>query len=249
MPTGSKKPSVFRKPKERLRLEWYRLKTRLRDVLRLVTKPSRLDRRITSLCCSPVELTTNFPLKAVGPTQCYSNGRRSYMKPWNCTARCILRLRSTCNHVGLIGIQKRSILIPNCACRGDSHKLSRICAEGLLSSFRSRIASRPRNQRLRWTLHKHNHRARIVVNRALRLQVNNSAVRQVVIRLDTRQSLAKVKAGSNGQFDTIVAGTGEEKDVREYLVLQKRMLRDVEGKWVIWGTADETDVKDVLEGS
>ena len=70
-----------------------------------------------------------------------------------------------------------------------------------------------------------------------------------MIRLDTRQSLAKVKASSNGQSDTIVAGTGEEKDVREYLVLQKRMLRDVEGKWVIWGTADETDVKDVLEGS
>lgn len=70
-----------------------------------------------------------------------------------------------------------------------------------------------------------------------------------MIRLATRQSLAKLKANSNGQFDTIIAGTGEEKDVREYLVLQKRMLRGVEGHWVIWGTADETDVNDILEGS
>ena len=141
------------------------------------------------------------------------------------------------------------MLIPSCACRGDSNKLSKICTEGLLSSFRSRIASRPRNQRLRWTLHKHNYRPRIVLNRASRLEVKNSAVRQVVIRLATRQSLAKLKANSNGQFDTIIAGTGEEKDVREYLVLQKRMLRGVEGHWVIWGTADETDVNDILEGS
>lgn len=140
------------------------------------------------------------------------------------------------------------MLILHCACRGDSNKLSKVCTEGLLSSFRSRLASRPRNQRLRWTLHKHNRRPRIVVNRALPFQVKNSALRQVVIRLDTRQSLAKVKAGLNGQPDTIVAGTGEERDVREYLVLQKRMLREVEGDWVIWGTADETDVKDILEG-
>ena len=64
--------------------------------------------------------------------------------------------------------------------------------------------------------------------------------------MDTRQSLAKLKGDLNGKPDTIVEGTGEEKDIREYLVLQKRVLKGQETDWVIWGTTDETDVKNIV---
>lgn len=33
MPTGAKKPSILRKPKERLGLEWHRIKVRFRDII------------------------------------------------------------------------------------------------------------------------------------------------------------------------------------------------------------------------
>lgn len=65
--------------------------------------------------------------------------------------------------------------------------------------------------------------------------------------MNSRQSLAKLKAGLGGIPDTIIPGTGEEKDVREYLVLQKRILREQEGEWMVWGTTGETDVEDILE--
>ena len=78
--------------------------------------------------------------------------------------------------------------------------------------------------------------------------MNHSALRQVVLRMDTRQSLAKLRAGLDGSSDTVIAGTGEQKDVKEYLVLQKRILQAQEGEWVIWGTTDETDIKDIIQG-
>ncbi|KAL8792610.1 MAG: hypothetical protein Q9195_004833 [Heterodermia aff. obscurata] len=43
MPTGMKRPSFFGKPKERLRLEWYRLRARVFDFMRWVTKPIFVD--------------------------------------------------------------------------------------------------------------------------------------------------------------------------------------------------------------
>ena len=66
--------------------------------------------------------------------------------------------------------------------------------------------------------------------------------------MDTRQSLARLKAGLDGSSDSIIPGTGEQKNVKEYLVLQKRILQAQEGEWIIWGTTDETDVKDIIKG-
>ena len=48
MPTGRNKPSFFRMPKERLNLEWYRIKSRAKDLVRYTgrlffTGDSRLD--------------------------------------------------------------------------------------------------------------------------------------------------------------------------------------------------------------
>ena len=69
----------------------------------------------------------------------------------------------------------------------------------------------------------------------------------MVLRMQSRQSLAKIKIGVNGRPDVTLPGTGEEKDVKEYLVLQRRLLKDQEGPWKIWGTTDETDVTDIFE--
>ena len=68
--------------------------------------------------------------------------------------------------------------------------------------------------------------------------------------MHTKQSLARFKIGVNGKPDVLVPGTGEAKDVREYLVIQKRLLKGSnEGPWKIWGTTDETDIQDIIQGN
>ena len=38
-------------------------------------------------------------------------------------------------------------------------------------------------------------------------------------------------------------GTGTEKEIREYLVIQKMLIKGVEGPWKVWGTTDETNLE------
>ena len=54
-----------------------------------------------------------------------------------------------------------------------------------------------------------------------------------------------VSRGS-GRPDAPIKGTGEEKDVSEYLVLQRRIWKEVEEPWMVWGTTEETDPDVVL---
>ncbi|KAL9042391.1 MAG: hypothetical protein Q9180_000639 [Flavoplaca navasiana] len=129
---------------------------------------------------------------------------------------------------------------------GDITTLSTICTEGLLASFKSRIASRPRNERLRWTLHKFLRGPKFVSHRVAILPYKGSAIRQVVVRMRTRQSLTRMVSRGPGRPDAPIQGTGEEKAVTEYLVLQRRMWKSVEEPWMIWGTTEETDPDSVL---
>lgn len=69
--------------------------------------------------------------------------------------------------------------------------------------------------------------------------MEKSAIYQVVIKLRSMQSLEKIPA--NGSL----SGTTEEREVVEYLVLQKIMLNGREEKFKIWGTVEESK-EDVL---
>lgn len=73
-------------------------------------------------------------------------------------------------------------------------------------------------------------------------------MRQVVVRLQSRQSLARIIRSTKGQEDLVKKGTGEVKDVTEYLVIQRRMLKGKEEPWMVWGTTNESDVTDVAAG-
>lgn len=73
------------------------------------------------------------------------------------------------------------------------------------------------------------------------LPYRGAALRQVVVRMRSRQSLARMVSNGKNKSGTLVQGTGEEIDVSEYLVLQRRMLRNEEGPWLIWGTTSETE--------
>ncbi|MCJ1288461.1 hypothetical protein MMC26_007819, partial [Xylographa opegraphella] len=101
----------------------------------------------------------------------------------------------------------------------------------------SRIASRPANQKLRWTLHQYIHRPRVVSHRAVVLPMaKGAALRQAVVALHSRQSLANVKAGGE-----LTPDTGEVKEIKEYVVVQRRMWKEQEEPWMVWGTIEESD--------
>ena len=118
--------------------------------------------------------------------------------------------------------------------------LESVCLEGLLDSFRNRIQVRPTKESLQWTLHKYIGFARIVSTNIVSLELEKSALYQVVVRIKSMQSLEKTPA--NG----LASDTTEKKKTVEYVVLQRMLLRGKEGDWKIWGTVGESKVEDVL---
>jgi protein MBA1 len=125
---------------------------------------------------------------------------------------------------------------------GDAITLRRICTDGIYDQFKARISSRPRGEKTVWELVKYNKRAKIVSHRAARLPIDGAAVRQAVVRLSSRQKLSRY--GADG---ILVKGTGKERDVVEYLVVEKSYWNWKEGDWRVWGTTEETKLETVLQ--
>ena len=74
------------------------------------------------------------------------------------------------------------------------------------------------------------------------LPVKGVGLRQVVVRLRSRQSLARIIGRRGPDQDAVVEGTGEEKKVQEYLVLQRRIWKGKEQPWMVWGTTQESSL-------
>jgi len=203
MPTGANKPSIFRDPSLRWKLEWHRLKTRFAD--------------LSSVLYYKYGLTKPRPK---------------------------IQLRKTAPTAVALHKQMYTAFADS-----DVELLTSICTDGLLESFRSRIASRRPGELVRWTLHRYTRSPRVVSHRAVVLPVaKGAALRQAVVRIQSRQSLARISGRWPDGVEKVVKGTGEEKEVREYVVVQKRMWKEKEGPWMVWGTTEETSVDQVLAG-
>ena len=66
--------------------------------------------------------------------------------------------------------------------------------------------------------------------------VKGAALRQAVVSLHSRQSLAHSKAGED-----IVSDTEAVREVKEYVVVQRRMWKQLEDPWTVWGTIEESE--------
>ena len=90
------------------------------------------------------------------------------------------------------------------------------------------------------------HSPRVVSHRAIVLPLGKgAALRQAVVRIQSRQSLVKLDSAVEAE-DALVHGRGTEKDVQEYVVLQKRMWNEQEGPWMVWGTTEESNPGEIL---
>ncbi|KAF3941361.1 hypothetical protein ABW19_dt0204733 [Dactylella cylindrospora] len=127
--------------------------------------------------------------------------------------------------------------------RGDIETLSHICGRDLYNTFRNRIVSRPGNVKFSWKFSGYNSKSKIVSHKVGMLGMSKNdedTVRQVVVKIDSTQTLTK---GINGK---VVKGTGEPTRTTEYVVLSKRKKKGVpEGPWVVWGTVGESGMEDI----
>ncbi|KUJ07384.1 uncharacterized protein LY89DRAFT_631479, partial [Mollisia scopiformis] len=129
---------------------------------------------------------------------------------------------------------------------GDIASLRKICADGIYDSFRARIGSRPRGETVQWELVQYNKRARVVSNRGARFPTEGGAIRQAVVRISSRQKLTR-SLRTKGGASEVVPGSGKEKDVVEYVVIQQKFEAWRPGPWQVWGTTRETTLRDVEE--
>lgn len=124
---------------------------------------------------------------------------------------------------------------------GDKATLRKICTDGLYDSFSARIGSRARGESVVWELVGYDRRAKVVSNRAARLPMDGAAIRQAVVRICSTQKLTRYTAKG-----AVVQGTGKEKKVVEYVLIQKKIWGWEDGEWQVWGTIEETTLDDVL---
>lgn len=102
--------------------------------------------------------------------------------------------------------------------------------------LQGQVAARQPLERAQWTLHKYRGFQRVVSDCALSLPVDNSALRQIVVRIKSRQSLVHYLEHGAASDKTVLAGSEHPKDLVEQLILQRRIFRGKEGPWRIWGT-------------
>ena len=74
---------------------------------------------------------------------------------------------------------------------------------------------------------------------ALMPNMEGMAIRQAVLRIRSLQRLTRMVG------EKVVEGTGETKEVLEYLVVQQQVLRWQAEGWKVWGTTKETTLEDV----
>ncbi|TQB69186.1 hypothetical protein MPDQ_002194 [Monascus purpureus] len=144
----------------------------------------------------------------------------------------------------------------NAFARGDIFSLRKICCTGLANSLSSQIERRARNERVTWDLQKYIRGPatfftgiRVVSDRATQIpELEDSGVRQVILRITSRQSTSKYTVPSKREAENstpTLKSAPVIKDCTEYIVIQKLRWAGEEGEWRIWGHATPSTVEDL----
>jgi protein MBA1 len=190
-------PSIFKSPKKFFRLQYFRIRLHLRDLLTLVA------------------------MKWSSP-----RGKRWYNR--------VLQLDRS--KVAPAAVELHQNMYSAFA-DGNVAKLKTLCTDGIYDSFRARIGTRQPSEKVKWELLKYN-QTKVVSDRIAKLPMGDQALRQAVVRISSQQRLTRFVRGVK------VNGTGAEKDVVEYVVVQSTIRGWQPGSWKIWGTTKETTLKD-----
>ena len=134
---------------------------------------------------------------------------------------------------------------------GDRHEIADIAAEGLKKRLVDKVRARPDDVVLFWDLLRYIGRPRVVSHRASAIPLQegetlSNYVRQAVVKVTSLQKLTRSIHSEEREDEgerNWEPPAETEKQVTEYVVVQKWCNRGNEGDWKIWGTVEETPVE------
>lgn len=86
---------------------------------------------------------------------------------------------------------------------------------------------------------------RVLSDRATKIpELPNSGIRQIVLRMTSRQSMSKSNPTLSRGTEVAVAPV-KEQDCHEYVVIQQIIWNGKDSGWRVWGHAKPTDVNTV----
>ncbi|CRG82984.1 hypothetical protein PISL3812_00332 [Talaromyces islandicus] len=139
--------------------------------------------------------------------------------------------------------------------RGDTDTLKDICCTGLANNLVRRVRKRIQDENVSWTLLKYNRTpstwftgARVISDRSTQIpEIPESGVRQVIIRITSRQSTSSytTKYDEETGRNNIYKSPDKEQDCTEYVVIQKLRIKNQDRPWQIWGYTSPTTLEDL----
>ncbi|KAJ5965903.1 hypothetical protein N7481_012617 [Penicillium waksmanii] len=147
---------------------------------------------------------------------------------------------------------------------GDIPKLKQITCDGLSTKLISQIEARRPTEVVTWNLIKwlrqpstHFTGVRVLSDRATQLpEVPKSGIRQIVLRVSSRQSMTKVNTApfqkaakgtttAGGSKDVAAQQPAKEQDVTEYVVIQQLIWNGKDAGWRVWGNTKPTTMEQI----
>ncbi|KAJ5397136.1 hypothetical protein N7509_005249 [Penicillium cosmopolitanum] len=145
---------------------------------------------------------------------------------------------------------------------GDIPKLKQITCDGLSTKLISQIEARRPTEVVTWNLIKWLRQPntyftgiRVLSDRATQLpEVPKSGIRQIVLRVSSRQSMTKVntapfqlaaKASKNVAAAQQQQQPAKEQDVTEYVVIQQLIWNGKDAGWRVWGNTKPTTMEQI----
>lgn len=130
---------------------------------------------------------------------------------------------------------------------GNEEELRKIACDGVRDKLTNQIQARLDNSLYSWDIVRYKGRPAVVSHRASELPLDQeedgekSNVRQAVVKIRSVQKLTREETSSSEFNDANVREPEEtQREVTEYIVVQKRVLRGKEEPWKFWGTTRET---------
>ena len=134
---------------------------------------------------------------------------------------------------------------------GDESTIRDVATDGVREKLIGRMQMRPKGTSFAWDLIRYRGQPRVVSHRASNLPIEGeddeqpSGVRQAVVRIRSVQRLTREEDMEDEKDATEPEQT--EKEVTEYVVIQKRVLRGKQEPWKFWGTTEETTTENFDE--
>ncbi|KAJ5555581.1 hypothetical protein N7535_008016 [Penicillium sp. DV-2018c] len=134
---------------------------------------------------------------------------------------------------------------------GNVARIRNICCDGLANKLTREIERRPRDEKVTWKRLKLLRKPstnftglRVLSDRATSIpDFPNSGVRQIVVRVTSRQSTTTTKIQKAGAQTEESVVSAKQQDCTEHFMLQHLRWNNQDKGWRIWGTVNPTTLE------